>query len=174
MSATPVVHFENRESVERPTAISWLKSVVPLLLLAIGTAASAQTGPFVYAAKFICGSHPRVPVVAPGTYYTAINVTNPTLEPAKFRKRFSVAFPEERPGPVSEWVPAVLESDQSFEIDCPDILRHVGLKEPFLKGFVIVESPVELELVAVYTAAGSTREVEAMDVERVVPRTGLR
>jgi hypothetical protein len=33
---------------------------------------------------------------------------------------------------------------------------------------------VELELVAVYTAAGSTREVEAMDVERVVPRTGLR
>jgi hypothetical protein len=171
MSTTSEVHFERRHSVHHPAAMRRLKGLAALLLLAVCSGAWAQGGPFLYAVKFVCGSHPKIAVVAPGTYYTAINVNNPTPQIAEFRKRFSLALPEERPGPVSPWVGARLESDQSFEIDCPDILRHLELPaQAFAKGFVIVESPVELELVAVYTATGSTRQVEAMDVERVTPR----
>jgi hypothetical protein len=40
----------------------------------------------------------------------------------------------------------------------------------FIKGFAVIESGVELDLVAVYTAAKSDGEVETMDVEEIRPR----
>jgi hypothetical protein len=40
-----------------------------------------------------------------------------------------------------------------------------------LKGFVVIESEVELDVVAVYTAAGSDRQVETIHTERVPARS---
>ena len=65
-------------------------------------------------------------IVAPGVYYTAINVHNPTNEEVRFRKKVAVALPGEQPGPVSEFSEAKLGPDQAFEIDCPDIFRHAA------------------------------------------------
>jgi hypothetical protein len=45
---------------------------------------------FEYAVKFICGTS-QGDVVAPGVYYTAINVHNPTNTVVGFRKKFAVA-----------------------------------------------------------------------------------
>jgi hypothetical protein len=42
--------------------------------------------------------------------------------------------------------------------------------QPFLKGFAIIESRIELDIVAVYTAAGATRQIETLDIERVPAR----
>jgi len=124
---------------------------------------------FQYAVKFVCGkSEGRV--VAPGTYFTAINVHNPGTKTAVFRKKFAVALPGERPGPISRFFDARLGPDQAFEIDCPDIMRKVGTDTSFLKGFAVIETPQELDIVAVYTAAGSTGRVETMELERVAPR----
>jgi hypothetical protein len=39
-----------------------------------------------------------------------------------------------------------------------------------LKGFVVVESDVELDVVAVYAAAGQDDQVETLHTERVPPR----
>jgi len=64
---------------------------------------------------------------------------------------------------------ARLGPDEALEIDCPDILKHAGT-ERFLKGFVVIESQSELDVVAVYTAAGSTGQVQTMALERVPPR----
>jgi hypothetical protein len=43
-----------------------------------------------------------------------------------------------------------------FEIDCPDIRRHAET-EGFVKGFLVVETEAELDIVAVYTTAGTDR-----------------
>jgi hypothetical protein len=124
---------------------------------------------FEYAVKFVCGKSDGG-VVAPGTYFTAINVHNPNDRGIAFRKKFAVAFPGEKPGPISRFYDAKLGPDQAFEIDCPDILRKAQAKEPFLKGFAVIQTGLELDIVAVYTAAGATGRVETMELERVAPR----
>jgi hypothetical protein len=119
-----------------------------------------------YAVKFVCGS-PEFPVVAPGRYFTAINVHNPGDQPARLQKKVAVALPGEKAGPVSRFFQAQLRPDEALEIDCPDILRHAQLQE-FLKGFVVIESQTLLDVVAVYTAGHTP--VETLDIERVPPR----
>lgn len=123
-----------------------------------------------YAAKFVCGRNLEAKVVAPGEYFTAINVHNPGRKAASIRKRFAIALPNEKPGPVSGVVEERLEPGQAFEIDCPDIATHVPVGA-FAKGFVTIESPQDLEVVGVYTAASpSTREVVSEEIERVPVR----
>jgi len=123
-----------------------------------------------YAAKFVCGKNDEGKVVAPGEYFTAINVHNPGRETASIRKRFAVALPSEKPGPVSGVVTERLRPGEAFEIDCPDIATHVPV-DGFAKGFVTIESPQDLEVVGVYTAARlSNREVVSEELERVPAR----
>ena len=130
---------------------------------------------FQYAVKFVCGKSDGE-VVAPGNYFTAINVHNPTYDGIRFRKKVAVALPGEQPGPVSNFFDAKLGPDEALEIDCQDIFKHASSDAPFLKGFVVIESDVELDVVAVYTAAGATEYIETFHTERVWPRrleTGL-
>jgi hypothetical protein len=129
---------------------------------------------FQYAAKFVCGKSAGE-VVAPGVYFTAINVHNPTYAPVHLRAKVAVALPGLKPGPVSAFYNASLGPDEALEIDCPDIFnphifKHAGTKADFLKGFVVIESEVELDVVAVYTAAGREGGVETLDTERVPAR----
>jgi hypothetical protein len=73
---------------------------------------------FEYAAKFVCGK-PGADELAPGVYFTAINVHNPTERDVKLRKKIAIAGRREEPGPVSEFFDARLGPDQALEIDCP-------------------------------------------------------
>lgn len=139
--------------------------------------ARAQThtdGHFEYAVKFVCGKSQPNPtqqqVVASGTYFTAVNVHNPWGTPVQFRKKFAIALPSEKAGDVSQFFQTQLGPDRAFEIDCGDIFNHLHSNAPFLKGFAVIESPSELDIVAVYTAAGSTGYVETMELERVPAR----
>jgi CARDB len=149
-----------------PAGGALLTAFTGLSLLAV--AALAQMPQSQYAVKFICGKSEGT-VVAPGQYFTAINVHNPNEAALAFRKKFAVALPGERPGRVSQFFDARLGPDQAFEIDCPDILRRLDMNG-FVKGFAVIESPQELDVVAVYTAAGATGRVETMEIERVKPR----
>jgi hypothetical protein len=125
-----------------------------------------------YAAKFICGKSAGA-VVAPGVYCTAINVHNPIDETIAFRAKIAIALPGLRPGHVSKFFEAQLGPDQALEIDCPDILKRAEEKADFLKGFVVIESDVELDVVVVYTASGSSGQI-ALHTERVPPRRVAR
>jgi hypothetical protein len=138
------------------------------LLLAPAGARCQDLGRFEYAVKFVCGKAPGS-VVAPGVYYTAINVHNPNEKPLVFRKKVAIALPSETAGRVSSFFEAKLGPDQALEIDCPDILRHADSKG-FLKGFVVIESDLELDVVAVYTTAGATERVGTFFTERVPVR----
>lgn len=122
-----------------------------------------------YAVKVICGKADGE-ILAPGRYWTAINVHNPANEGVRFRKKVAIAFPSEKPGPVSEFYDAKLGPDEAFEIDCRDIREHAHYDEDFLKGFVVIQSETELDVVAVYTAAGGQDTVETLHIERVPPR----
>lgn len=71
---------------------------------------------------------------------------------------------------MSRFFDAKLGPDEALEIDCRDIFRHADAGADFLKGFVVIESDVQLDVVAVYTAAGATGQIETLHTERVPPR----
>lgn len=78
-------------------------------------------------------------------------------------------MPNEQAGEVTEFFDAKLGPDQAFEIDCPNILSHTKTTSgKFLKGFAVIESPIELDVLAVYTAG--ERTVETLHMERVPAR----
>ena len=131
---------------------------------------------FEYAVKFVCGRSAATGaasgVVAPGPYFTAVNIHNPSLrQSVTFRHKLVAAFPNLKPGPIVWRAPATLRPDEAAEIDCAEILRSfVNQNRPpaFLKGFVVLLSPIELDVVAVYTAGQPT--VSTLHTERVPAR----
>ncbi len=158
--------------------------------LCFSSIVGAQQVPTIqYAVKFVCGRpispDTIMPPVAPGVYYTAINVHNPSSRLVGFRKKFAVALPFERAGEIRGFFAAKLGPDEALEIDCQDILNHFRVRRPgfpptgrlprFLKGFAIIQpdSATDLDVVAVYTAAGATRQVETLEIERVPARRVL-
>src|SRR6266446_9191422 len=120
-----------------------------------GQAHGACATEFQYAVKVVCGvvvAQSGVPTpVAPGQYWTAINLHNPdNCKAANLRWKVSVAHPGE-PGPVSVYQDLKpLGPDRALEIDCPQIMRVLPQPPPsFVKGFVVINSDRELDVVAV-------------------------
>jgi hypothetical protein len=130
---------------------------------------SAEVVTFQYATKVVCGKSDGS-VVAPGTYFTAVNVHNPLYSPVRFKVKVAIALPGLRPGPVSPFHDVELGPDEALEIDNPDIHKLAGVDGDFLKGFVVIESSSELDVVAVYTATGGGDHVEVLHMERVPAR----
>ncbi len=136
---------------------------------------------FQYAVKFVSGAvdaqTPGGPA-APGQYWTAINIHNPDkCRKARFRPKLAIANPL-HVGPVSAFFgPYDLGPDEAFEIDRPHIaalwpLIFPGLTAPaFIKGYLVIESDIELDVVAVYTTAQTaTGPVTNFYTERVPAR----
>jgi hypothetical protein len=129
-----------------------------------------------YATKFVCGTSGENPLqVVKGTYATAVNVHNPSLyQDVVFIKKVAIAFPEQRVGPVSPFVKAELGPDQAFEVDCPEMIRmatSAGIPIPhFLKGFLVIITPMPLDVTAVYTARPTDGQVSTMDIDVIQPR----
>ena len=128
----------------------------------------AERVTFQHAAKIVCGKSPGE-IVAPGSYFTAVNVHNPTNRTIRLAVKVAVALPGLKPGPVSNFRQAILGPDEALEIDCPDVHMLAGT-DGFLKGFAVIESEVELDVVAVYTAAGRDGQVVTLHTERVPAR----
>jgi hypothetical protein len=145
--------------------------VTILVVLAATTAAHAQVRQ--YAAKFVCGKSSDQFNVAPGTYFTTINVHNPArTSAAEFRKKFALAEMGEKAGRISEWFGGGLKPDEAMQIDCRNIYAHLGIPVgTLIDGFAVIElSPKqELDVVGVYTAAGNAG-VSTMHMERVPGR----
>ena len=157
-------------------ALIKLLLVAVLIIAAMPQQAQAQ---FQYIVKFVCGKSDGS-ILAPGEYRTAINVINPTDGMAYLHKHFSIALPLEKIGPVTpDSIFMTLGRHESMEIDCKDIrivtaeiVKEARIPMKLLKGFVLIWSNVELEVVAVYTVTRGwwlCRTV-SMDVERVLAR----
>lgn len=132
-----------------------------------------------YAVKIMCGEVNADPTGAPtvaafGRYWTAINIHNPDkCREAHFRWKVVVALPlDQNPVVPLYQPPQVLGPDLALEIDCRQIIKTFPQPAPtFVKGYVIIESDVELDVVAVYTG-GQTgcAALSCFHTERVQPR----
>ena len=127
---------------------------------------TAELVTFQYATKVVCGKSDGE-VVAPGMYFTAVNVHNPLYSRVRFKVKVAIALPGLRAGPVSAFRDVELGPDEALEIDNPDIHKLAGLDGDFLKGFVVIESSTELDVVAVYTAGAGRDQVAVLHMERV-------
>ena len=135
---------------------------------------------FQYAVKIVCGviktSEQTPNPLPPGQYSTATNVHNPSrCDTVTLRWKVAIGLPGLRVGPVSDFAEASLGPDEALEIDCSDVMSRLersGIRlPPYVKGWVIIESPAELDVVAVYGTAIDGREaVNAFHTERVEPR----
>src|SRR5262249_23098592 len=94
---------------------------------------------------------------------------NPNHAAVGLRWKVAVALPGAQAGPISDFSDARLGPDQALEIDCPDIMRRVKAPD-FLKGFVVIECGLELDVVAVSTAAADKGQVVTLHTERVPVR----
>ena len=154
----------------------WIGMCIWTPLILASAIATAQVPTYQYAVKFVCAA-PEAKgetkgSVAPGRYFTAINIHNPNPKGLSFKAKVAVALPGGKQGPVSKYYESRLGPDEALEIECQDIAGQLEKPPHFLKGFFVIDtSGMQLDVVAVYTAAGSTGLVETMQVERVSPRT---
>lgn len=129
-----------------------------------------------YAVKILCGRSQGEAagggVVAPGTYFTAVNVHNPGRSAVAFIKKVALANPWQKPGKISKFVDGKLGPDEAMEVDCRELAKMGGVAPGTLfGGYLVFETRegTELDIVAVYTTAGNAG-VSALHTERVAKR----
>src|SRR5438067_331183 len=122
----------------------------------------AQTKPmYKYTVKFTCvpevgaAEIPGVDVpFVPASYRTAINVHNPQSGKVAFAKHAVIARAEEQDREkISQRRTDVLLPDQALDIDCLTVQSLLSGPQPVNDGFVVIDSPQQLDVVAVYTAS---------------------
>ena len=151
-----------------------------------------KQGPYIYTVKIICGDqpfggYPQAADVArmPGHYATSINIHNPNLDSVYFEKK-AILLEEGRPqgqGPKSQ-TPVepgkkkmeILAPNWGMQMVCYDfqVLLNAQLPNapiaPAREGFIVFESEMPLDIVAVYTYTNRAAEVGmgvSMDVEYI-------
>jgi hypothetical protein len=185
--------------IQRPTAANALPSAAPAADPA--QAPDSQiiiAGNYLwsYAAKFVCGyqrptavgvNTPGEPIVKPSNYATEINIHNPNYKQAPLRKKFIVivkdqaAVREPEQTQPSKVLTMTLGADMVTMDDCNNLWQIINTTAPpapmpVFIGYLVILSPVELDVDVVYTAnAPGDLHVDptgiSIDVERV---TGKR
>ena len=135
---------------------------------------------FVYSAKIVCVPHlgPASPALMPGKYRTAVNVHNPWDEPAHIEKWVTLSPPQGQTPITGGRLEDILQPWAAFDVDCPHFRDEFGLplgaKVPGGKGFLVIRSDRELDVVAVYTTRTQTNARDgvgtSVDVETIEPK----
>ena len=172
---------------------SWFDIIVPSLVSIAGalvmttscSPAYAQqrvATTYQYSAKTLCTLAPDIgfgDAFAPGGYRTVINIHNPSDRKIEIARKFALAIqPGEASGPftVTPYKSLSLEPDQAVAYNCFDIsnfycpIGGVCVDFTAIDGFLVVNSPIELDVVAVYTAHPKSGEVSTLDTETIAGR----
>ncbi len=140
---------------------------------------------FEYAVKVTCSLFGTFEdqVLANGIYRTVINIHNPKDKQVTFVRKVALAQQEGSPTGefnVSPFKKATLEPNAALQINCLNIadffcpIDGVCIDFVAIDGFLVINSPVKLDVFAVYTARHSDGEVETMDMERIQPGRVLK
>lgn len=127
---------------------------------------------FQYAAKFICtsnipGTSQTTNSLLPGSYQTVINVHNPGYRPVKFRVKVALGGKQL----ISKFIDGRLGPDEVTRFVCKDLRDKFGMKLIHgAEGFLVIESTLSLDVIAVYTAGPVSGYVSSIDVEQVHER----
>jgi len=134
-----------------------------------------------YAAKVACSllQPHQDGSLARGTYRTAVNIHNPTNKEITIAAKVALATEfgsEAGPFAVTPFKEAILQPDGAVGVNCFDIAGYfcpidgVCVDFAFLEGFLVVKSPVELDVVGVYTAAyGGRRGIHRRGNDKAAP-----
>ena len=137
---------------------------------------------FQYSAKALCTLATDIgfgDAFAPGRYRTVINIHNPTDRKIEIARKFALSIgPGEAAGSfsITPYKSLTLEPDQAVAYNCFDIssffcpINGVCVDFTAIDGFLVVNSPVELDVVAVYTANAKGGEVSTLDADAIVGR----
>lgn len=137
---------------------------------------------FEYAAKIVCGlqKDPRDMRLTRGFYATTINIHNPAALTTKFFKKLALTYPpdEQRPGKIFPIGQDSLGPDEALKVDCNDIRKRLfpnGFPEPYIEGFVVIQSRESMDVTSVYTTAaldreGNPSEQRGIEVEQIRER----
>lgn len=123
-----------------------------------------KSGFYLYNVKVVCGPE-EGKILAPGIYWTAVNVLNPNFSEVRVDAYVSVGLPELNMGPFDGPKSGVLEPFRAMELDCPAI-QSLGRNE-FVKGYALLVSEIPLTVVAVYTQADLDGRASSIHTERV-------
>jgi hypothetical protein len=140
---------------------------------------------FEYSVKVICSLFGTFEdqVLANGIYRTVINIHNPIDRQITFARKVALAQQEGSPTGefnVSHFKKATLEPNAALQINCLNIadffcpIDGVCIDFVAIDGFLVINSPVRLNVFAVYTARHSDGEVETMQVENIRARKVLK
>ena len=154
--------------------------MVAVLAVTLGVSmeASSPAGDptsFMYTVKFTCVNEVGPATVVgvegpfePAAYRTAVNLHNPQGFPVDFTKKAVIARGQGlRRGQISKKVKETLLPDEALAVNCVNIselLKGPGQlgDQPVGDGFVIIESDVELDVVAVYTQLFIDHEIAGL------------
>ncbi|MEW6737871.1 MAG: hypothetical protein AB1489_41720, partial [Acidobacteriota bacterium] len=144
-----------------------LMGVISFANAGVGHSAMRKARPLQYAVKFVYGkSYGKE--LAPGTYFTEITIHNPSDHTVSLKKKTALALLGERAGPVSQFTDIVLGPDEVVTLNQVDI-NAANITDEIVRGFIIIESDTELDIVALYTVAGGDGEVKTLNTERILP-----
>jgi hypothetical protein len=120
-----------------------------------------------YTVKYLCGEGDNG-ILARGRYFTAINIHNPYdfLQRPVCWKVVS-PDPDGTPTPPGPWKVAELPPDGGMDINCRSIANLAG---GIPTGFVVIRSPNELDVVAVYTVERPDQPAIHLQIETIAPR----
>jgi hypothetical protein len=123
-----------------------------------------------YAVKFLCtanipGTSQTSTAVLPGVYQTAVNIHNPNPRAVRLRTKLAV-----RSGQISGFVDSQLKPDEATSVDCSQVQNFGITFIHGFEGFLVIESTLSLDVVAVYTAGARGGDVSSIDVEHVPER----
>jgi len=123
-----------------------------------------------YAVKFLCtanipGTSQTSTAVLPGVYQTAVDIHNPNPQVVRLRKKLAM-----RSGQISPFLDGQLKPDEATSVDCSQVQSFGTAFIHGFEGFLVIESTLSLDLVAVYTAGPKGGEVSSIDVEHVPER----
>jgi hypothetical protein len=120
-----------------------------------------------YTVKYLCGEGDGA-ILGRGVYRTAINIHNPYdfLQRPVCWKVLSPT-PDGVPTPPGPWQRAELPPDWGMEINCRRISELAG---GIPTGFVVIRSPNELDVVAVYTVERPDQPAVQLKIETIAPR----
>jgi hypothetical protein len=119
-----------------------------------------------YSVKYLCGDGDNV-ILVNGQYRTVINIHNPYdfLQPICWKVLSPT--PDGAPTPPRPWERVELRPDWGMEINCR---RISALAAGTTTGFVVIRSPNELDVVAVYTAEHPSQPAIQLKIETIAPR----
>jgi len=150
-------------------------TAVDVLILTVCSLPPPEKELYIYSVKFLLGeARSEDEGVKPANYLTAVNIHNFLDESFAVKKKAVIAVPQEQPGIVSAYEEFRMGPNWAVEVDGADISDLLGLSFPpssFIKGFVVIESPKPLNVVAVYTSStgGLFGGGFSMDIEYISP-----